>query len=277
MTLSSTFVELPIHQVDRATLGRNAARKVDYSVDRTGLPTRNLRARFDDKLMGDLATEAFAIWLASFRGLTVVSYDSIRTDDFIYRDPGWDVAVGRRIPPVKEWTAPWQVPPHLWTISVKSSRIPAGDRDATTAVMKRDFKVLRYASDVRNDLHADIETQIYFPHSSRRSELSLSRHELQAAIHDNLAAEELADYDEGIGRFSPSLLVRFASAQRLASRVDDSFRMPGLGKDFWSAPLFELGTSPASLPEVLKAPADKWASSVCSSGWRPAPLNPESS
>lgn len=276
MTVSSTFVDLPLHLVDLGTLGRNAAQKVDFSVDRTGLPSRHLWAKFDDKLMGDLAAEAFAVWLSRLEGLEVVTYDRIRTDDFVNRDPGWDVAVGSCIPPIAEWTAPWQVPPQLWSISVKSSRIPASDKDATTAVMRRDFKILRYASDIRHDLHADIEVQVYFPRSSHGSGRSLSRDELQAAIHDDLAAESLVEYDGGIKRFSPGLFVRVVSSQRLASRVEKSFRMPGLQKDFWSAPLSELGSNPASLPDVLKTPADAWASSVQPSGWRPTPLDPES-
>lgn len=225
--------------------------------------------------MGDLAAEALAIWLSSIDGLEVVTYDCIRRDGFANRDPGWDVAVGSGIPPVEIWTAPWQPPPQLWTISVKSSRIPAGDIDATTAVMRRDFKILRYASDVRHDLHADVEAQVYFPHSSQASAGLLSRYELQAALHDELAAESLVEYNGGIERFIPGLLVRVVSSQRLASRVRTSFRMPGLQKVFWSAPLSELGSHPATLPDVLKIPADAWASRVQTSGWRPTPLDPE--
>lgn len=276
MTLQSTFIELPLSQVNLGDLGRNAARKVDFSVDRTGLPSRQLRAKFDDKLMGDLAADAFASWLSSFGDLEVVSYDNIRTDNFVHRDPGWDVAVGHRIPPIGKWSSPWQAPPHLWTISVKSSRIPASDMNATTAVLRRDFKILRYSSDIRHDLHADIETQVYFP-PSRESGQSLSIDELQAASRDNLAAEALAKYAGGISRFSPGLLVRFASSQLLASRVRSTFRMPGLNKVFWSAPLKELGSNPAYLPEALKEPADTWALNVQPSGWRPTPIDPESS
>lgn len=270
------FVELPISRVDPASIGQTAARKLFHSVDRVGLPTRMLGSRFDDKVMGDLAAAALGLWLVDSGGLSVISYDDVRDDGCQRRDPGWDLAVGTEQIHVDRWSAPWRPTHDLWTISVKSSRVPRQDRSVRTAAGRRDFKILKYSQSVQDDLHSDIETQVYFPHASQPNPVDISRDEIEAAQLGGAAAELLIDRLGGLDRFAPCLLVAIASAQRLAARISDSFVMPGLKKSFWKAPLNEFGSAPGILAEAVRMPIDGWVVGARSGGWRPEPINPNS-
>lgn len=268
------FVELPISRVDPGPIGRTAARKVFHSVDRVGLPARMLGSRFDDKLMGDLAAAALGLWLVDCGGLSVISYDDVRDDGCQRRDPGWDLAVGTGPIDVGTWSAPWRPAHHLWTISVKSSRVPRHDQSVQVAVGKRDFKIMKYSTCVREDLHSDIETQVYLPNDSQPNPVDISRDEIEAAQLGGPPDERLIDRLGGLDRFRPCLLVAIVSAQRLAARISDSFVMPGLRKSFWKAPLDQFGSPPEVLAKAVRRPVEGWAVGARSGGWRPEPIDP---
>lgn len=268
------FVELPISRIDPASIGQTAARKVFHSVDRAGLPKRMLTSRFDDKVMGDLAAAALGLWLVDSGGLSVVSYDDVRDDGCQRRDPGWDIAVGTERIKVDQWSSPWRPSRDLWTISVKSSRVPKQDRDVRKAFERRDFKIMQYSAIPRDDLHSDIEAQVYFPHDSQPKLADLSQDEINAAQLGGQAAQRLIDRLGGLERFAPCLLVAIASAQRLAASINTTFMMPGLKKSFWKAPLNQFGSAPASLSEVIRRPVKDSAVGTRPSGWRPEPIDP---
>lgn len=269
-----TELSLPLHPRRLADVVHSSCAKVFHSVDRKGLPPRNWLQRLDQKLMGDLATLSLQAHLESHHALQVVSYDAVRADDYRMRDPGWDLAISKSN--IQPWQPAWQPPPALCTLSVKSSRVPQSDGSVVAAVERRDFKILAYSLDIIDDLHADIEVQVYYDLAASQLPLLLdaSERDIRKAAADVDAAFSLFERILAHDRFSRCVCVGFVSYRRLSWHVAHSepdrrqFLMPGMNKRFWSAPLKRLAVPLQYLPQAI--------AEISTSGERrPKPIEPD--
>lgn len=275
MSSYSQLIDLTLPESDdalAATVQRSCI-KTFHSVDRRGLPPRGWMKRVDQKIMGDVATDAAALWLSGELNLDVILYDDVRQDGFELRDPGWDISVSDDgIPQPTSWEGRWQPPSSMCTISIKSSRIPASDGNVSTAVSRRDFKILTYSSEIFDDLNADIEAQIYYDVQSWPSENAVSRGDIERATTDLAMARKIGERLDVRTRFGRPVLVGFAAASDLAEysndlpRSDRTFFMPGLNKKFWKAPLSSLARGPHELPAQML---------LIKGSRRPTPIDPE--
>ena len=251
------FVPLSLESIDVSSLVKIAARKI--TVDRVGLADRNIVQRFDNKIAGDLATSALQMWLLHAHSeSTVIAYDEIRIDGFHRRDPGWDLAISvESIDPVSLLSPRFDQ--MVWYLSVKSSRLPSNDRNPESAVERRDFKILKYHTNIWSDLHADVEIQVYYPPKEKNQSLAeMTAGDYRWAVEDLGAvvsgmSDGLRLFDRlgGLGRFEPTVFVGFALAGDLEA-VSGSFEMPGTRKQFWKAPLARYSRPASSLPATLE-------------------------
>lgn len=247
-------LELPSDEDELAVVLQRSCIKTFHSVDRVGLPAREWVQRVDQKIMGDVATDALATWISRELELDAILYDDVRCDGCELRDPGWDIGLADDgIPDPVSWEGPWCPPPAICTISVKSSRVPAKDGDVPTAVSRRDFKILAYSQSIFEDLNADIEAQVYYDMQSWPSAQSVNREEIERATTDLAMAREIGKRLDVRARFGRPFFVGFASADALVNfsnglpRPKRTFLMPGLQKRFWTAPLSNLARAPREL------------------------------
>lgn len=245
------------------TVSRSCAR-VRYSVDRQGLPGRNDTERVDQKIMGDLASDAVQAYIKEAFDLRCLSYDEIRTDAFRLRDPGWDLAVG---PTASRWPAegrddPRRPPSEFVTLSVKSSRYPERFPNLYSVISKLDFKILAYGSSILDDLHADLELQAYYETdvSGLPSTARLPAGWERAAEGNLEVASQIADALGVERRFKIPIVVgivpyfRLVSYSERLSPGDRKYPMSvrGSRKPFWKAPL-RLRHDLDELPDLIEA------------------------
>lgn len=251
------MILLPPKDGDRlAQLSSAAAAKTFFSVDRVGLPERTWVTRYAQKLMGDLAAASVVDYLRKTTPLVVEDYDSLREDRFMLRDPGWDLAITDVASEIQSGMSGWSQPPTVCTISVKSSQLPVADPHYSDAIARRDFKVFSYNNSIINDLHADIECQVYLPHPIPRYP-DISRKDIEIAREDLVHAKALVQKLDPLVRWHEMFLVGFCTAPMMVrysnSRPLDKrqFKMPGFNKRFWSLPLSKLATSPDRIVEMV--------------------------
>lgn len=203
------YIELAVRRqwIEQAIIW--ACRRERHTIDRPGMNLRGPVERFDDIVMGEIASAAVMQYLVDRRN-HVVAYDDIRIDDFVDPDPGWDLVVGKGL---TSWPAQGDdvttPPADTVTISVKSSRIPDADSDSIhKAIGRRDFKILKENEEIEADLTADFESQVYYrlQQSKLRDELCIGEEDLR-----NEDATAILEGLDLVGRYGVCYLVGFVA------------------------------------------------------------------
>lgn len=245
----NSCLEWRVANTDLTTAVQWASRRVQTSVDRRDMPLRSIIQKLDDKIMGDVATQAFMGYLAA-TGRFTVCYEEIRNDRSKYIDPGWDVLAGATEEQFMSLTSNSAavLSPELVTFSIKSSRVPPG-YTLEKCMERLDFKILKYGSDIGFDLKADFEVQMYFDNGTQPPE-GLNESDLDrllcSARQDMKAAEELASLMQAT-RFSKAYLCKYISRAALIRRWRrcdqeglppvQKMRIGSTTKEIWTAKL----------------------------------------
>lgn len=140
-----------------------AAKKMHYSIDRPGMYRRTPADSLDHKIMGDAAAISLAHFISENGGHYQI-YDRIRNDDFKSYDPGWDILIGHSLEAVDRHDRILNGDfNNLFTISVKSSRLPQNDT-IESAIRNRDFKIFKQNNHdtIADSLEAKAEAQVYY-------------------------------------------------------------------------------------------------------------------
>lgn len=236
-----------------------------YTIDRSGLPSRDMSRRLDKGLMGEIGSLAVMNVLSEV-AQAVVAYDEVRTDYDEDEDPGWDIVTGED--ELEKWATdppnPRVPPTSANTVSVKASLIPSVDNDdIDVAIEERDFKILRYSNTIEEDLSADVTTQVYFPHQrDNPGSLNIDSGYVEDCIEtvgdpskdldevggqiDNVLDELDVIGRDGENRYSWCYLVGYASREDIiewSRALHRGRRWSYGGKTYWRASLHELGRS----------------------------------
>lgn len=223
--------------------------RLNFTIDRDNMNPRNLSERFDDGVMGEIASAAVIQFLTD-QNRYAISYDQIRRDNYQEADPGWDILTARE--PFEGWlksTSNVKIKPSFsHSLSIKSSRIPEADNDnIQLAISRRDFKILKTSDSIEKDLTSDFEVQVYFllTQSKYTNNLQIKikdveDHNIQNLI-DTLRLEERYGTCYLSGAASRASLIKHSTSLPENKRFWTSYHL-GHEKQMWRAPL-SLGTS----------------------------------
>jgi hypothetical protein len=223
--------------------------RLAFTIDRQHMNPRNLSERLDDGVMGEIASVAVMQFLMD-HGRYVVSYDQIRTDNYMEADPGWDVLSSREA--FDQWLAKSPdvkvKPGFAYSFSIKSSRIPKADNDEIDrAIEKRDFKIFKKSGSIDLDLTADFEVQVYYllGASVFEPDMKISAEDVSCkninVIIKNLRLMERYSECFLSGAASRQVLINYSNSLPAGQRYWSSYHA-GYEKQMWRAPL-QLGTS----------------------------------
>lgn len=248
--LSSGLITLPVDPVDVAKANHSAFKRVDYTVNRVNLPPRDKARKFDDAVMGEIATNALIAYLKSRFAVPAVSYEELRVDSSKINDSGWDVLLLPSIG-IDGNLGGRAVLPSV-TMSVKSSRIPKRDQDDyVRAISRWDFKTLKYhPNSIRDDLQADLWVQIYYPfQESQACEVNWDC--AQAVLSEHVLSKEgsavLARALRLQQRFAHPTVVAVTTTEEIVDFVGSSpektdyMYVNGERKAIWPSKIAEIG------------------------------------
>ncbi len=230
--------------------------RILYTTDRGQMNPREISERWDDGIMGEIASVAVMQFLKD-KGRHVISYDQIRRDEYKEPDPGWDVLCSRH--DFDEWLDTTDnvkiKPDNAHSFSIKSSRIPKADQDDIhIAIQKRDFKIFKKSDSIDSDLTSDFEVQVYFSlnRSKYNENLVISIDEamngdIDLIIH-RLKLIDRYGFCYLSGAASRSTIINYSNSLPEKKRYWKS-NHAGYEKHMWNAPL-SLGVSFATITKL---------------------------
>lgn len=260
--LAAGLIALPVDLVDIARANHSAFKRVDYTVNRKNLPLRDKARKFDDAVMGEIATNALISYLRKNFAIPAISYEDLRVDSSQINDSGWDVLLLPTIGIDGNLGGKAQLP--IVTMSVKSSRIPKNDKDDLVSALSRwDFKTLKYHEDsIREDLQADIWIQVYYPLQESSAD-NLDWNAAQDVLNgESLSKEGSATLYRALrlhDRFAHPTVVGLTTSQKiidyvsLCSNKTDYMYVGGEKKPIWPSKIAAIGQPLANLPAIVKA------------------------
>jgi hypothetical protein len=258
-TLTAGIVQLPVDSLNIAKATLSAFKRVDHTVNRENLPLRDRVKKFDDAVMGEIATNALVSYLRKNLKVPAISYEDLRIDSSKIHDSGWDVLILPTIKSNGDLGGSARLP--IMTISVKSSRIPKRDKDnLESAISNWDFKTLKYKENAALDLPADFWIQIYYP-----LEESCANALDYPAAKEALASDLL--YEKGRctllkalrlkDRYAHPAAVALTTSQDILSYVEhcskktDHMYVGRERKPIWPSKIAEIGKPLAELASII--------------------------
>jgi hypothetical protein len=218
--------------------------RLNFTIDRVNMNPRNLSERFDDGVMGEIASAAVVQFLTDHNRYAL-AYDQIRRDKYQEADPGWDILTARES--FEGWlksTNNVKIKPSFsHSLSIKSSRIPETDKDdIQLAISRRDFKILKTSNSIEKDLTSDFEVQVYFllEQSKYNNKLQISMKDVEDQNIENIAKNLRLVERYGScylsGAASRETLIKHSKSLPEQKRFWNSYHV-GHEKHMWCAPL----------------------------------------